>query len=48
MMDGKIWREGVSKIAQWVRVLAAQTDNLSFIARAHTVEGENQLPWGVL
>lgn len=42
MMNGKIWREEASKIAQWVRVLAGQTDTLSFTARTHhIVEGEN-------
>lgn len=33
-----IW---AAKMAQWLKVLAAQPDSLSVITRTHRVEGEN-------
>lgn len=41
----KFWN---SKMAQWVMMLASQSDDLSSIPSMHTVKGENQVPKGVL
>lgn len=36
------------KRAQWLKALAANCDNLSYILQAHMVEGKNQLTYDVL
>lgn len=38
----KVGKKGSCNIAQWVRVLEAQTDSLGSITGTHIVEGENQ------
>ena len=36
------------EMAQWVEALLIKPDNLSSIPGTHLVEGENQLPQGVI